>query len=162
VTADSPWKVLTLVNEWVRHAEAKAAAVLAGAGVAGALVYQLVRDEAAPSAPFTVIAVLASALVICSGLAASAALWPRLTQPGRPASLIYFQHIAHGLHTADDSCGALKSEFASDGLFAEVAGQIFSNARVAREKFRWTRLALMSFLPAIGLIGMMALLSLPA
>ncbi|WP_117212098.1 Pycsar system effector family protein [Allorhizocola rhizosphaerae] len=161
MTADSPWKVLTLVNEWIRHAEAKAAAVLAGAGVAGALVYQLVRDEAARSVPFTVIAVLASALVVCSGLAASVALWPRLAQPGRPASLIYFQHIAHGHHTAEDYSGALESELASDGLFAEVAEQIFSNARVAREKFRWTRLALMSLLPAIVLIGLMALLSVP-
>lgn len=46
---DQAWKALSLVNDWVRHAETKVIATLAAAGVSGGLLYKLAHGWDDPS-----------------------------------------------------------------------------------------------------------------
>lgn len=83
---DHAWKALTLVNDWVKHAETKAATTLAGAGVAGGVLYNLVKNQSQPGLALSVTATICGAASILAGLTALAALAPKL-KIKRPRSL---------------------------------------------------------------------------
>ena len=42
---DHAWKALSLVNDWIKHAETKAGATLAAAGVVGGVLFNLMQDR---------------------------------------------------------------------------------------------------------------------
>src|SRR6266568_8936056 len=78
---DQAWKALSLVNDWIRHAEAKTTATLAAAGVTGGVLYNLVQHQTSPSVWLCIVAVICGAAVVASAGSAMVALAPRL----RPA-----------------------------------------------------------------------------
>jgi hypothetical protein len=80
---DQAWKALALVNDWVKHAEAKSVATLAAAGVTGGVLYNLVRNQSHPSIWLSIVAVACGAATVASALASLAALAPQLTIPVR-------------------------------------------------------------------------------
>ena len=57
---DHAWKLLGLVNEWIRHSDAKAGVTLAFTGVLGAMAFNLAKDFEQRSFLFDSVVVLAS------------------------------------------------------------------------------------------------------
>lgn len=77
------WKALSLVNDWVKHAETKSVATLAAAGVAGGVAYNLLKDQSNPGIILDLVAVVGCLMIFLAGLFAMAALAPQLKPPLR-------------------------------------------------------------------------------
>ncbi|MFE4590417.1 Pycsar system effector family protein [Streptomyces laurentii] len=136
--ADHAWKALSLVIDWIKHAEAKAGATLAATGVAGGVLYNLVKDVQTPSTWLIVSSLLCALGVTGAGLCAGMVLWPRLRMKEEPTSLLYFHHIARGHPVGDtyaSSLAALTQDV--DALIKEIASQGWANSRVAHDKYMW-------------------------
>ncbi|PZS28722.1 MAG: hypothetical protein DLM61_14255 [Pseudonocardiales bacterium] len=154
-TTEDAWKLLDVVVGWVKHAEAKAVATLAAAGVIGGLLYNVVRSEPKPSFPLDACAALCGILVLVAAVCSACALWPRLRLSGTSRSLLYFAHIARD-HEKDE--GAYVEAFRTladdqDKMLGQLASQIWSNSRVATQKYWWSNLALVALLLSVGTIA---------
>ncbi|WP_150258160.1 Pycsar system effector family protein [Streptomyces venezuelae] len=157
--ADHAWKALGLVIDWIKHAEAKAAATLAATGVTGGVLYNLVKDVSSPSTWLILSSMLCALAVVGAGACASLVLWPRLNMKEEPTSLLYFHHIARG-HTASDSYAASLIALTQDAesLVAEIAKQGWANAKVARKKYMWGGIAVYILLFALTTLSITAAL----
>lgn len=135
---EDAWRLLNSTNEWVRFADAKAGAALAGAGVLiGALASTGLSDKfdsISGVAMWFGIAAAVAALV-AAGLAV-VALVPTL-RVGEPVSLIYFEHVARKYREdTEGHADAVRDLIADeDRYFNEVAAQVWANSVVARNKF---------------------------
>lgn len=151
--ADQAWKMLALVNDWIKHAETKAAGTIAASGVSAGVLYNLLKSVAAPSRSIEVLAAICGALLAFAGLAAAWALRPRLWSREEPTSSLYFHHIArrHGRRAGSAAYGSIVRELsvADAKLVGEIASQIWANAHVARAKYRWANIGLSAILFAL-------------
>jgi hypothetical protein len=135
---DQAWNVLRLMVDWVRHAETKAAAVLAAAVATGTVLYNLVKDRQDTPLLLDVPAGLCFVFVVLSGSCAGWSLVPRLWGRNTPTSLIYFDHVARRYGSVADYVPKFRALTGSArGLVDELGGQIWANSRVARQKFLW-------------------------
>jgi putative ubiquitin-RnfH superfamily antitoxin RatB of RatAB toxin-antitoxin module len=178
---DQAWKALGLVNDWIKHAEAKVGATLAASGAVGVMLYNLVKDENAPGFWLSAAAVACTVAIIGAGGSATLALIPRLSivrvakerkiqkaikggsdEPTQivedPVNLLFFSNIAR--HYKDDSPSyieVLRSMTADpEELTRQIAHQVHANATVAHRKFAWANRAIMSLVAALGLLGLVA------
>ncbi|MEV0704930.1 Pycsar system effector family protein [Saccharopolyspora sp. NPDC050389] len=141
---DDAWKALLQVNDWIKLADAKAAAALAGSGVLGGL---LVRGFPQPYAwahqPWHAVLMLASFLLVsASTLLALTAVAPRLHRRGRP-SIVYFGHIAHHYAELHDFKAAFLPALEREGQLRELlAEQLWTNSRIARGKLQKVSLSI--------------------
>lgn len=159
VDAAEAWKAVGLVNDWVRHAESKAATTLAAAGVVGGVLYNLVKDESDFGIVLAIAAPVAAALAIAGAVCAVIALWPRLRNNEPATSSLYFEHIAR---RHPDSSAAyvveLRELIADPGrLLDQLGQQVWANARVAKRKYRWAGIALVAVMGAALALAVVAL-----
>lgn len=125
-------------TDWIRVADTKAAAILAGGGVLGGVLVRAFPVVAQWwSQPWHCGFLLASlALVTTSGLLALTVFAPRLRSGGR-RSLIYFDHIAAKYSRMADFKTAYLAMLDREGQLREaLAEQLWATSRIAREKFR--------------------------
>lgn len=180
---DQAWKALGLVNDWIKHADAKVGATLAANGAAGVMLYNLVKNETAPGFWLSVVTVACTAAIIATGGAGTLALIPRLSivskhrtrkaQKARkkagtvplevredPVNLLFFSNIAR--HYTDDGPSyveVLRSMTADpEELTRQIAHQVHANATVAHRKFTWADKAIKSLAVAFGLLGIIAVI----
>lgn len=155
---DDAWKALSLVVDWIKHAEAKAGAVLAASGVAGGVLYNLVKSQSDSSLALNIAAGGAVLFLLLATSGACLALWPRLRAKEPPTSSLYYSHIARAYPKSDGSraYSELLVEVASDRtkLIQEIAGQVWVNAHVANAKYTWINRAMTAFL--LGLVFLAA------
>ncbi len=142
---DSAWKSLAQVNEWIRFADAKAAATLAASGVLGGLLVKQVPSagDFAERPGFSILLALA---ILCDGSAAlitTRTLAPRL-RTGEPRSLIYFDHIAkrYQRDAAEFSENFVRIASDEQRFAIQLSDQIWANSQVARRKFRNASIAI--------------------
>jgi hypothetical protein len=140
---DQAWNALTLVNDWIRHAETKAGVVLAAAGVLGGVLYNLVKSQHHPSCWVSVIAVACGAFIFAAGLCAAAALVPRRRVAGGPedfSNSLFYTHIANKYRNDEPSYVEVLSALTSNRreLTRHIANQVHANSIVAHRKFTWT------------------------
>jgi hypothetical protein len=158
---DQAWKMLSLVNDWIKHAETKAAGTIAASGISAGVLYNLLKDLTDPGKWIEVPAAICGVLVSIAGLAAAWALRPRLWSREEPTSNLYFDHIArrHGRREGGAAYGeTVRALSAADAkLVGEIAGQIWANARVARAKYRWANIGLSAVLLALVALAATAL-----
>ena len=76
---DQAWKALGLVNDWIKHADAKVGATLGFSGVVAVLLYNLVKTEDDPGWILSVVTVLCAVALVAGGGSAALALMPRLS-----------------------------------------------------------------------------------
>ena len=161
---EQAWKTLAVVTEWVRHAESKAAATLATAGVVGGILYSLLKDHHYRSDAVIVSAIICGFLTLTAALFAGFSLVPRIWPEKDPASSLYFDHIARSHPRSGGSSPyslKLHSLIANDGeLINEIADQVWANAHIARDKFRWGNLGVLAVLLAMLALAATALGSL--
>lgn len=155
---DQAWKALSLVVDWIKHAETKAGALLGASGVSGGVLYNLVKSQADRSLALNFAAGGAGALLFVSALCAALALRPRLWSTEEPTSNLYYQHIArrHARSNGSKSYADLVFELTTDGtkLVNEIAGQVWANAHVANDKYKWINWAMAAF--QLGLLFLAA------
>lgn len=113
---DQAWKALSLVDEWLKHAEAKSGATLAAAGVAGGVLYNLVKNETHPGLWLSAVAVGCAISSVLSALFALAALAPQLTVPHPRAWRL-------GRDRSDDRVAQAAADDEADADAAQTAGE---------------------------------------
>jgi hypothetical protein len=158
---EQSWRILSLVNDWIKHAETKAAGTLAAAGVIGGVLFSLVKDQHDTGKVLAVAAVTCATFVILGGLAAAWALRPLLWSRDEPTSHLYFHHIAraHLRKTKGENYLTALRELTQnqEALVAEIAAQVWSNAQVAKSKYRWANVGLTFILLALISLGATAM-----
>src|SRR4051812_24698837 len=159
--ADNAWKTLSIVIDWVRHADAKAAGTIAAAGVVGSALFNLVKDQRDVPLPLAILVVTCSVVAILGGSFAAWSLRPRLWNREKSSSLIYFSHISRSYKRRDGKGGYQAAFLAllanSEDLIHEIASQVWANAHIARQKYRWSNLGLMCVLVSLPLLAAAAI-----
>lgn len=160
---DQAWKALTLVNDWIKHAESKTGVTLALAGVSGGTLFNLVKDQHNAGFWLSATAVVCGVATFAAGGAAAMALLPRLRlgrAPEEPTNWLFFSHIARGYKGDSPSyvevLHALTRD--KDGLTRHIAHQVHANATVAHRKFRWANWAVLALMVDLAALGIVALI----
>jgi hypothetical protein len=162
---DQAWKALALVNEWLRHAETKLAATLAASGVAGGVLFNLVKDESVHCL-MNVVVTLACVAILAAGTCAMVGLYP-IVRLGRDeeqsvatANPLYFGDVARVYRNDTDGFLATLRALTMDreDLVRRIAHQVHANATVAARKYKWAHRSLRMLLLALPLIGVVAIL----
>lgn len=158
VDAAEAWKAVGLVNDWVRHAEGKAATTLAAAGVVGGVLYNLVKNETDFDLILAIAAPAAAVLAVVAAVLAVVALWPRLFSREPATSSLYFEHIARRHPKSSDAYVHELRKLIADPaeLLEQLGQQVWANARVARRKYRWAGWALVAVMGAACALAIVA------
>ncbi|KAA1397633.1 Pycsar system effector family protein [Aeromicrobium ginsengisoli] len=181
---DQAWKALSLVNDWIKHADAKVGASLAVSGVIAVMLYNLVKDQHQPGCALNLFTVLCAAAVVLAGGSAALALMPRLTIASKweqravrraakaadvvapeepqedPINLLFFSNIAKEYDGDGPSYVEVLRSLTSDPerLTRQIAHQVHANATVAHRKFTWADRAIRSLVVALALLGVVAII----
>jgi hypothetical protein len=160
---DQAWKALSLVNDWLRHAETKLAATLAATGVSGGVLFNLVKNHDHGSVLFNISAATCFAGVIVAGTFALVGLFPRvqLSRPqetkDEPINPLFFHDIARAFKGDAPSYSAILHTLTTtpDDLVRHISQQVHANSTVAQLKYRWANWAIRALL--LGLVGLAVL-----
>lgn len=157
---DQAWRVLDLVNEWLKHAETKAAGTLVTSGVVAGVLYNLLKSVSEPGAVILFPAIFCAALIVAASMSSAWALRPRLWHREKPSSSLYFDHIARshprwsrGIGYVD-AVRTLSADKAT--LVKQIAEQIWANAHVARTKYQWAGIGLITVFFALVSLALTA------
>lgn len=153
---DQAWKALGLVNDWVRHAEAKLGLTVAAAGVTAGVLLNLVKDRHEPGGLLLIFAFLCGLSALLAGVCAMLGLLPRLsvlpkrkkakasTDEEAEADVVvvnplYFHDIATKYGDDVPSYQQLFQALTSrpEELVSHIAHQVHANSVVALRKYRW-------------------------
>ncbi|GGU29110.1 Pycsar system effector family protein [Lentzea flava] len=177
---DQAWKALGLVNDWIKHAEAKVGATLAASAVAATMLYNLVKDQKSPGLWLSIAAVACAVAVVAAWFSATMALIPRLSIVGRrkakkahlaslsavdelpedPMNLLFFANIARAYKDDGPSYIEVLRSLTADPeqLTRHIAHQVHANATVAHRKFAWTDRAIRFLVLGMALLGVVAII----
>lgn len=159
---DQAWKALSLVNDWVKHAEAKLGVTLAATGVSGGVLFNLVKDRGDTTWAFNVAAVVCCVAVLAAGACAMLGLYPvvRLRQKAADEAVnpLFFHDVATAYKGDAPSYGAVLHTLTTspDDLVRHLGQQVHANATVAQRKYRWANRAIRALLLDLLALGAVA------
>lgn len=168
---DQAWKALSLVNDWIKHADAKSGVSLAATGAAGILLYNLLKDESNPSCALARWAWAAVVVLVIAGVTGVTAILPRLSIKQRLrhpisswkeeqdlSSLLFYRHVARRYKGQSPEFVEVFRTLTSDKeqLTAQIAQQVHANATVAHRKYFWANIAVRALGVAYGLVAVVA------
>jgi hypothetical protein len=150
---DHAWKLLALVNEWIRHSDAKAGVTLAFAGVLGTMIFNLVKDFQHRTLLFDGLVVLSSALLVLTAALCAWTLTPRVNdKDADPEAInrIFFASISrHFKGERPRYQEVLRTLTADpDELVKDLADQVHANAKIATTKAKYAKWAIRAALAA--------------
>jgi hypothetical protein len=159
---EDAWRTLALMVDWIKHAESKATATLASAGLAGGLLYTLVSPAGRRGVALTVVASACAIAITAAAVAAGTALLPRIGSRQEPGGLIFYRGISDRYSTDAEGFATAYHTLVADrpALFAALTQQIWANAKVAARKYRALNVALLALLPALVLLTATAVMTL--
>ena len=149
---EQAWKALSLVNDWVKHAEVKLGVVLAATAASGGILFNLVNDRGDASVAFDVAAVVSAASVLAAGACAMIGLYPRVRLRRKitddTVNPLFFHDVARAYKGDAPSYGAVLHTLTTnpDDLVRHLGQQIHANATVAQRKYRWANRAIRALL----------------
>ncbi len=165
------WKTYTVINEWIRFADAKAGALLAVNGVLiGAALGKIDgKQQFHPDQRLywiaLVLAVLCAIFLIVS---AACSLWcinPILklkNQDSAKKSTIYFEHIASA-ETQKEFYGRILAVKGEQKAFEEIADQVLAVSKVAKTKHLFIKISVLTMAAGlafgVGLLGVLTQLT---
>lgn len=161
---DHAWKALSLVNDWIRHGDAKIGVTLAFAGAAGAMLYSLIKAETRPHWSLMVFGGLCAVALLLAASFAIVGLVPqvkfgRRREPEAYTNLLFYMHIARGWEgmTADfvRELGSLTID--KQELTKHIGEQVHANATVTRRKYEWADRAIKALAAGLLLLAVTAL-----
>ncbi|MCK2023573.1 hypothetical protein KZC52_11605 [Microbacterium sp. kSW2-24] len=168
------WKALALVNEWIRHADAKAAVTLAFTGVLGTMTFNLVKDFQHRTFWFDALVVLACVFLVAAGALCGWTLTPRFTEKRKKkknsvdqevevddvVNRLFYGSITKGFkdkrHQYSDVMRALTADPVE--LTRDLSDQIHTNAGIATTKNFWVKWAIRTALLAGAAVTAVAVL----
>jgi hypothetical protein len=151
-----------LVNDWVKHAEAKLGVTLAATGVSGGLLFNLVKDRGDTTWAFNVAAAVCCVAVFVAGVCAMIGLYPvvRLRQRTADEAInpLFFHDIATAYKGDAPSYSAVLHTLTTnpDDLVRHLSQQVHANATVAQRKYRWANRAIRALLLDLLMLGAVA------
>lgn len=159
---DHAWKALALVNEWIRHSDAKAGVTLAFTGVLGTMTFNLAKDFEARSPTFDVLVVVACALLALTGGLCGWTLTPRVNDNDAARDAInrlFFASISRNFKGKREEYADVLHTLTANPveLTRDLADQIHANARIATVKAQFAKWAVRSALAAGGTIAALAI-----
>lgn len=162
VTAEQGWKLFSMVNEWIRFADAKAGATLAFSGAMGTLLYNVVKDLPRRTTWLDATVVLTCTLLFLAVLLAGWTIVPRMKDkdvvPGAISNL-FFASIAANYKgnrlVYRDELKRLSTD--NHALVEELADQIHVNATIATAKNRRVAWAVRAGLVAGALLALVTI-----
>jgi len=161
---DDAWRTLLLVVDFVKHAETKAAATLAFAGVLGGVLYTLVSQQKKPGVVLIVAAAGCALTIVATAVAAGVALRPRVRVrlEGSSPALLFYRSVADRFPDDADAYVRQFTALTADrpALLAAVAEQIWANSVVATRKYRAAHVAVTASLVASGALAVTATVAL--
>lgn len=135
---DSGWKVLGHIHDWIRVADAKAAATLTASGVLAGIELKAMPSlhEAQDSPARFWVLVLSCVLAAVSALMCLVVLAPRV-RAGHGHSAIFFSDIDGDYCKAKEYVPKFRQllDRGGDELLCELGEQVWANAHVASRKF---------------------------
>ena len=159
---DHAWKLLSLVNEWIRHSDAKAGVTLAFVGALGTMLFNLANGFAQRSLLFDVIVVIACALLGLTAALCGWSLTPRVNDKDvdpEAINRVFFASIAR--HFKGDRPGYTEvlGTLTSDPreLVRDLADQVHANAKIATLKAKYVKWAIRSALGSGACVAMVAI-----
>lgn len=148
-TVEHAWSHLLLVNDWVKHAEAKLGVTLAFVGVLTAALVALIIESGNPQTESWLMFILecASALMLLgSSLCTALGLLPRFAPQSDidQANLLFFGDTAnyfqrYGTRYREQLVDLLRDE---SSLVQEIIRQSHVNSNVAARKYKWANRAI--------------------
>lgn len=145
---DDAWKLLSVVNEWVRFADTKAAVALAFAGALAALLFNLVTDLRQMAVLLDVVVVLTSTLLVATAVLCGLTLAPRTSDnelnSGEEVNRVFFASIATHFKNRRLEYRDVLRTLTTDpsSLVQDLADQIHANAQIALTKSRYVKWAI--------------------
>lgn len=170
---DHAWKALALVNEWIRHADAKAAVTLAFTGVLGTMTFNLVKDFQHRTWLFDVFVIVACGLLVATGALCGWTLTPRFTEKKKKrnksvdrevevddvVNRLFYGSIAKGFKGKRRQYSDVMHALTADPveLTRDLADQIHTNAEIATTKNFWVKWAIRAALLAGAAVAAVAI-----
>lgn len=160
---DHAWKALALVNEWIRHSDAKAGITLAFTGVLSTMTFNLAKDFEARSLTFDALVVLACALLVLTGGLCGWTLMPRVDDKDADRDAInrlFFASVSQNFRgKREQYVGAFQTLTADPvELTRDLADQIYANARIATIKAKFAKWAMRSAFVAGATVAALAII----
>lgn len=160
---DHAWKVLALVNEWIRHADAKAGVTLAFTGALGTMLFNLVQQSNRSDLEFSVLVGIACIALLATAVCCGLTLVPRVDDadevPEAINRLFYASITKNFKRDRVGYAAVLTTLTAVPGdLIEDIAHQIHANARIATVKNEYARRAIVSAFGAATLVAAVAFL----
>lgn len=162
--AEHAWKLLSLVNEWIRHSDAKAAVTLAFTGALGTMLFNLVKDFTPRTLVFDVVVVATCGLLVLTAALCGWTLTPRVNDKDvDPESInrVFFASITRHFEGDRPRYKEVLGTLTADPheLVRDLADQIHANAKIATVKAKWAKWAIRSALGAgAGVAGVAAII----
>lgn len=161
---DQAWRALSLVNDWLRHAETKLGVTLTATGVSGGVLFNLVKDRGDGSVAFNAAAAICCMAALVAGVCTMCGLYPvvRLGRKQRNADEVinplFFHDIARAYRDDAPSYGAVLHTLTTspDDLVRHIGQQVHANATVVQHKYRWANWAIRALLVDLLALGTVA------
>lgn len=162
---DAAWRTLGLMNDWIKHADAKAGNTLAATGTGAVLLFNLTK-AIPPSTGWYYFApsALTAALLLGAAYCCTKALIPRTKPTDNVVSSrtlkrrnpLFYGDIAGKWNR--EPYVRLLAKLAKDEakLVAHLGAQIHVNADIASIKFEWTNRAVRVLASAAGSLALVA------
>jgi hypothetical protein len=155
------WKALALVNEWIRHSDAKAGVTLAFTGALGAMTFNLANGFQPRSAVFDSVVIIASAFLLTTGALCGWTLTPRVNDKdadGDAINRLFFVSISQNFSGKRQQYIDVLHTLTADPteLTKDLADQIHANAKIATVKARFAKWAIRSALATGAAVAVLA------
>lgn len=160
---DHAWKALSLVNEWIRHADAKAGVTLAFVGALSAMTFNLVRSAEFQTTLFDVIVVFTCALLVLTGGLAGWTLTPRVNDKDATSDAInrlFYVSISTHFQGQREQYAEVLQTLTSEPieLTRDIAHQVHANARIATTKATYAKWAIRAALASGAAVATLAII----
>jgi hypothetical protein len=164
VDPDQAWRILSMVNDWVRHAESKLTVTLGAAGVTGGVLYSFVTENRGSGRLFIAVAGLSGAAILTSLVSAMIGLSPVLKlRSATPAEVnpLFFGGIAdaHGPSSATYGPALATLSAKPEEIVRHLSQQILINSAVAQRKYWWADRAIQALVINVLALSALTVLS---
>lgn len=161
---DPAWRILELVNSWIRHADAKIGVVVAASGAVAVALYNVVAALPRDAPWWSYLAPAACAGFLPStALCCERALRPRTTPPAPkrekqgPRNPLYFKDVATEWTSKSYTEELRQLGRDTSTLTVHIATQIHVNSQICTTKYEWADKAVRSLVAAMVLLGVSAI-----
>ena len=162
---DAAWRTLGLMNDWIKHADAKAGISLAATGTGAILLFNQTK-AIKPGSCWWLYApvVLAALLLLCAAFCCTKALIPRTKATDQVVSAstlkkknpLFYGDVAREWKREPFIRLTIQLSRDDEALIKHLGAQIHVNGDIALTKFKWTNRAVRWLASAAAMLAIVA------